>query len=146
LTALGTVANSPIVAAHGRLCNGVKPLSKICFMLNRNQTRPRQRKLPPPRATGIHIQSTAICNRAIASDSRATGIDAQTIAADGSTIATAGQTTGIYLQTIAADSQTIATNIQAMLANIGEIHSCRRATASRRLSMAGNSGFPHKSE
>jgi len=33
-----------------------------------------------------------------------------------------------------------------MPANIGEIHSYRRAIASRRLPMAGNSGFPHKSE
>jgi hypothetical protein len=73
-------------------------------------------------------------------------IDAQAIAFDPSIIATDGQTTGIYIQTIAADSQTIAIDIQAMPANIGEIHNCRRATASRRPSMAGNSGFPHKSE
>jgi hypothetical protein len=91
-----------------RLAPRSNVLTETVLALNRNKTRPRQRKFSLAtrnREIGIHIQSIAIRNRAIAADIRATRIYIRATAADSREI-------GIYSQEIAADSQEMAVNIE----------------------------------
>ena len=79
----------------------------------------------------IHIQSTAIRNRAIAADNRATRIFIRATAAVSREI-------GIYSQEIATYIREIAADIQEMAVNIGEIGIDSPRTAACRRERAAN--------
>ena len=86
-------------------------------------------------SSSIHIQSTAIRNRAIAADNRATRIYIRATAADSRQI-------GIYSQDIATDSREIAADSQEIAGNIEEIAGYARRNAAAAVGRLQTARFP----
>ena len=87
------------------------------------------------RATGIHLPSIAIRNRAIAADSRATRIYIRATAADSREI-------GIYIEEIASYIREIAADSQEMAVNIEEIAGYARRSAAAAVRRLQAADFP----
>jgi hypothetical protein len=110
LTALGTVANTFIVAAHGWLGNGVKPLRKICFALNRNPARPRTATEHQPRRG--HHRPRPPAGRAPATTGEIPTADEAKAAAAGET-STFNQAVPTADEGVSAFGEAVATTVEA---------------------------------
>jgi hypothetical protein len=116
-TALGTVANTSIIAAHRRLGNGVKPLSKIFFALNRNQARPRTAPARQPRRG--HHRPRPPAGRAPATTGEIPTTDEAKSAVAGETstfnraVATANEGVSAFDEAVATTVEATATHVEA---------------------------------